>query len=53
MLFGFATAPPLGSTLVVTGPLLTTLRQRGRRQSVPAGAERENMTFPQFANWVT
>ena len=53
MLFGFATAPPLGSTLVVTGPLLDD-----PFASVAGGnpfplVRNENMTFPQFANWVT
>jgi hypothetical protein len=53
MLFGFATAPPLGSTLVVTGPSLDD-----PFANVPGGnpfpiQRSANMTFPQFANWVT
>jgi hypothetical protein len=53
MFFGFATAPPLGSTVVVTGPLLDD-----PYASVPGGnpfpiVRNANMTFPQFANWLT
>ena len=53
MLFGFATAPPLGSTLVVTGPSLDD-----PFATVPGGnpfplQRSADMTFPQFANWVT
>ena len=53
MFFGFATAPPLGSTVVVTGPLLDD-----PFATVPGGnpfplVRSANMTFPQFANWLT
>jgi len=53
MLFGFATAPPLGSTISIAGPLLDD-----PFASVAGGnpfplVRGPDMTFPQFANWVT
>jgi hypothetical protein len=53
MLFGFATAPPLGSTLVVSGPLLDDPFANVAGGNPFPLVRGPNMTFPQFANWVT
>jgi hypothetical protein len=53
MLFGFATAPPLGSTLVVSGPSLDDPFANVAGGSPFPLVRGPNMTFPQFANWVT
>ena len=53
MLFGFATAPPLGSTLVVTGPSLDDPFANVAGGNPFPLVRGPDMTFPQFANWVT
>jgi hypothetical protein len=53
MLFGFATAPPLGSTVVVTGASLDDPFANVVGGNPFPLVRGPNMTFPQFANWVT
>lgn len=53
MFLGFALAPPLGSTITVSGPSFDDPYANVAGGNPFPLAANPNMTFPQFANWLT